>query len=68
MKKSLSTKRIKSTESVPSIPLQPEIVPNIFDIRYTPTILMRYPKMNYSPQEPFPAYAAMVRQERKKGG
>ncbi|KAI7893814.1 AEX-3 domain-containing protein [Mucor mucedo] len=59
MKKSLSTKRIKSTESVPSIPLQPEIVPNIFDIRYTPTILMRYPKINYSPQEPFPAYAAM---------
>lgn len=23
---------------------------------------MRYPKNNYSPKEPFPAYAAMVRQ------
>lgn len=27
---------------------------------------MRYPKVNYSPEEPFPAYAAMVRQEYKK--
>jgi hypothetical protein len=31
-------------------------------LEYTPTVLMRYPKINYSPDEPFPAYAAMVRQ------
>lgn len=63
-KRSLSTKRVKSIETVPSIPSEPEIIPNIFDIRYTPTILMRYPKINYSSKEPFPAYAAMVRQKK----
>lgn len=49
---------------MPTIPLEPEVVPSIFDLQYTPTILMRYPKINYSPQEPFPAYAAMVRQKK----
>ncbi|KAI8047466.1 hypothetical protein BDF21DRAFT_441699 [Thamnidium elegans] len=49
-----------STTSVPTIPLEPEVVPNILDLQYTPTILMRYPKINYSPEEPFPAYAAMA--------
>jgi hypothetical protein len=38
-------------------------VPSIFDLKYTPTVLSRYPKTNYSPEEPFPAYAAMVRQK-----
>lgn len=56
-----SAKRLTSTESAPSVPLEPELIPNIFDLQYTPTILMRYPKVNYSTDEPFPAYAAMVR-------
>ncbi|KAI9476079.1 MAG: AEX-3 domain-containing protein [Benjaminiella poitrasii] len=38
---------------------QEQIVPNIFDLKYTPTVLLRYPKTNYSSNEPFPAYAAM---------
>lgn len=46
---------------------EPEVaVPNIFDLKYTPTVLSRYPKTNYSSEEPFPAYAAMVRQKKKK--
>lgn len=59
----ISMKKSTSTESVPAIPLEPEVVPNIFDLKYTPTVLMRYPKINYSIDIPFPAYAAMVRQE-----
>lgn len=56
-----SAKRLTSTESAPSVPLEPELIPNIFGLQYTPTVLMRYPKVNYSTDEPFPAYAAMVR-------
>jgi hypothetical protein len=49
-----------STEGV----VEPEVIPSIFDVKYTPTILTRYPQNDYSPEEPFPAYAAMVRQKR----
>lgn len=62
----VSMKKSTSTETVPAIPLEPEVVPNIFDLKYTPTVLMRYPKINYSLDIPFPAYAAMVRQESLK--
>lgn len=58
----MSVQKSTSTESVPAIPLEPQVVPNIFDLKYTPTVLMRYPKANYSIDTPFPAYAAMVRQ------
>ncbi|KAI9272513.1 AEX-3 domain-containing protein [Sporodiniella umbellata] len=34
-------------------------VPNPLDLKYTPTVLMRYPETDYCKQEPFPAYAAM---------
>lgn len=40
-------------------------VPNIFDIKYTPTVLMKYPKIHDATNEPFPSYAAMVRQNQK---
>lgn len=61
-----TTKRAGSIESIPSMPsIEPEAVPNILKLQYTPTILMRYPKSNYSSDEPFPAYAAMVRQNQK---
>lgn len=57
-----TAKKLTSTESAPTIPLEEtETVPNILEIKYTPTVLMRYPKTNYSMDEPFPAYAAMVR-------
>ena len=59
----LSNKKVNSTASVPTMPLEPEQIPNILDIQYTPTVLMRHPKTNYSPDEPFPAYAAMVIQK-----
>lgn len=55
------TKKLTSTESAAAIPLETEMIPNILDIKYTPTVLMRYPKINYSMDEPFPAYAAMVK-------
>ncbi|CAO0799383.1 unnamed protein product [Mucor circinelloides] len=55
----MSVQKSTSTESVPAIPLEPQVVPNIFDLKYTPTVLMRYPKANYSIDTPFPAYAAM---------
>lgn len=55
-----TAKKLTSTESAPTIPLEDtETVPNILEIKYTPTVLMRYPKTNYSMDEPFPAYAAM---------
>ncbi|KAG2215168.1 hypothetical protein INT46_001444, partial [Mucor plumbeus] len=61
---STSTRKWRSPsdpkKSVPAIPLEPEVVPNIFDLKYTPTVLMRYPKINYSIDIPFPAYAAMT--------
>ncbi|CEP14755.1 hypothetical protein [Parasitella parasitica] len=56
---SMSVQKSPSTENVPAKSLEPEIVPNIFDLKYTPTVLMRYPKTNYSLDTPFPAYAAM---------
>ncbi|KAL9544183.1 hypothetical protein MBANPS3_007761 [Mucor bainieri] len=56
----LSVQKSASTESVPAIPLEPQVVPNLFDLKYTPTVLMRYPKANYSIDTPFPAYAAMT--------
>lgn len=36
-------------------------IPNILELKFTPTVLMRYPSTSYSEHEPFPAYAAMVR-------
>ncbi|CAO3682152.1 unnamed protein product [Rhizopus stolonifer] len=33
--------------------------PNPLELKYTPTVLMRYPNKDYCEQEPFPAYAAM---------
>ena len=35
-------------------------VPNILDLPYIPTVLMRYPKQGYVPSQPFPPYVAMV--------
>ncbi|KAI8370884.1 AEX-3 domain-containing protein [Choanephora cucurbitarum] len=34
-------------------------VPNILELKYTPTVLMRYPKKDYTASESFPAYTAM---------
>ncbi|KAI9247713.1 AEX-3 domain-containing protein [Phascolomyces articulosus] len=34
-------------------------VPNILDLRYIPTVLMRYPKQNFVPSQLFPPYVAM---------
>ncbi|KAI9495919.1 AEX-3 domain-containing protein [Zychaea mexicana] len=34
-------------------------VPNILDLQYIPTVLMRYPKQNCVPSQPFPPYVAM---------
>ncbi|KAI8645606.1 AEX-3 domain-containing protein [Parasitella parasitica] len=56
---SISVKKSPSTESVPASSPEPKEVPNILDLKYTPTVLMRYPKTNYSFDTPFPAYAAM---------
>ncbi len=56
-------KKLTYTESAPTVPLESKLVPNILDLQYTPTVLMRYPKTNYSPDEPFPAYAAMVKKK-----
>jgi hypothetical protein len=49
-------RKVVPTEAI----TEPKQVPNLFDLKYTPTVLQRYPKTNYSPEEPFPAYAAMV--------
>jgi hypothetical protein len=39
---------------------QTKDVPNLMEVKYTPTILMRYPQKNYSAEASFPPYAAMV--------
>ncbi|KAG0978111.1 hypothetical protein G6F29_009558 [Rhizopus arrhizus] len=39
--------------------LEEKKAPNPLELKYTPTVLMRYPNTNYCEQEPFPAYAAM---------
>ncbi|KAF7726210.1 hypothetical protein EC973_009008 [Apophysomyces ossiformis] len=46
--------------SLPTIKQEPIPLLNILDVKYTPTVLMRYPKQDYSPNEPFPSYVAMA--------
>ncbi|KAG0183459.1 hypothetical protein DFQ29_004403 [Apophysomyces sp. BC1021] len=43
--------------SLPAIKQEPIL--NILDVKYTPTVLTRYPKQDYSSAEPFPSYVAM---------
>lgn len=60
------SKRHSISFSSRSIEIEKESVPNIFDIKYTPTVLMKYPKIHDATNAPFPAYAAMVKKKKAK--
>ncbi|KAI8990046.1 hypothetical protein BDB01DRAFT_717940 [Pilobolus umbonatus] len=58
--RSVSEPKVWTSDIMANLQLESSHTPNILDIKYTPTILMRYPNTNYSAEEPFPAYAAMA--------
>ncbi|KAI8891244.1 hypothetical protein K501DRAFT_745 [Backusella circina FSU 941] len=53
------TRKWRSPSDPKMLIKQTKDVPNLMEVKYTPTILMRYPQRNYSADESFPPYAAM---------